>query len=186
MTDRGLMINVYMSQVVMLVLACGLGFFIFDSWEDVLSIVKLNIREIFYIGGGAAAAVVFFQLLLRKYVPESWLDDGGLNERIFKQLSIPEIFGVCLLVSISEELLFRAVLQTAIGLVPASLIFALIHFRYLRKPVLFFSIIFASFLLGVIFQWTGNILVTMMMHFLVNTVLGCFIRMTMSNGKEGE
>ena len=174
MTDRQLLINVYITQSALFVLAGIGGFFLFEDWTDVLLLVDVDLKEIIMIGGSAAFVIVSMNIILTHYLPKSWLDDGGLNERVFRKLSLLELTILCLVVSMAEELLFRLVIQTAFGLIVASAIFAFIHFRYLAKPVLFFSVLIASFLLG-IFLWTGNILITIVAHFLINFILGMFV-----------
>src|SRR5699024_10988980 len=82
---------------------------------------------------------------------------------------------IALIVSISEELLFRGVIRTVFGYVFASSVFALIHIRYLRQPVLLISIIFVSFYIGYLFEIIGNLLVTMTTHFIVDFLLGVII-----------
>src|SRR5690625_6203293 len=44
-------------------------------------------------------------------------DLGGLNEKLFKNSTLGEIFQISLLVSVCEEALFRGLLQTKFGLV---------------------------------------------------------------------
>src|SRR5699024_11474282 len=60
------------------------------------------------------------------------------------------------------ELLFRGVLQTTFGYIPASVIFALVHVRYLSKPVLLISVLLISFFIGYLFEVTGNLYVTIL------------------------
>lgn len=81
-----------------------------------------------------------------------------------------------LLVAIAEELLFRGVLQTSFGYFIASGLFVLVHFRYLKKPILFLSIIVVSFYIGYIFVLTENLVVTITTHFVVDFILGLVIR----------
>ena len=70
-------------------------------------------------------------------------------------------------------MLFRS---TTFGFVFASVLFAFVHYRYLRKPVLFISIVFVSFYLGFLFKLTENLLVTIVVHFIVDFLLGLIIR----------
>lgn len=81
-----------------------------------------------------------------------------------------------MLVAIAEELLFRGVIQTTFGYLISSTLFALIHFRYLKKPVLLISVLFVSFYIGYIFILTENLLVTITAHFVVDFTLGLVIR----------
>ncbi|WP_227936152.1 CPBP family intramembrane glutamic endopeptidase [Alkalihalobacillus deserti] len=175
LTDKELVLNVYLTQAIIFGIACVAGFFVFDQWNDFSQLFEVNVKFLL-IGGSVALAIVAFDLIFERLMPKKWLDDGGINERVFRTLSIPQLFLLCVVVAFAEELMFRAVLQTAFGLVIASLIFALIHIRYLNKPVLFLNVCLASFILGALFHWTGLISVTICTHFLVDFLLGVIIR----------
>lgn len=185
MTDKEIVLNVYISQGMMLLIALILGWIWFDSWSSFFQLFQWDFREIILIGGGVAVIVILVDLLLYKCLPKAMTDDGGINERVFSNRHIVHIFFIAALVACTEEILFRGVLQTNIGLIPASLIFAFIHFRYLNKIVLFTLAIVLSFLLGLLFQWTGNLLVPIFAHFLIDFVLGTMI-MLKSKKKEGK
>jgi uncharacterized protein len=115
--------------------------------------------------------------LLMRYLPEHWYDDGGINEKIFQNRSIPHIFFLCLLIAFSEELLFRGVIQTHFGLFVASIVFALLHVRYLEKWFLFVMVVLLSFFLGYIYQRTNSLWVTIFAHFLIDFILAIDIRL---------
>ncbi|HET7578588.1 MAG TPA: CPBP family intramembrane glutamic endopeptidase [Bacillales bacterium] len=103
-------------------------------------------------------------------------DDGGINERLFSILSVPHVFFATAVIAIVEEGLFRGVLQAHFGLIIASLIFAVLHIRYLQKIVLFIVTVALSFLLGLLFWYTQNLLVCMFVHFVIDFVQGAAIR----------
>ncbi|WP_088102252.1 CPBP family intramembrane glutamic endopeptidase [Halalkalibacter urbisdiaboli] len=182
-SDRDLLLNVYASQGLMLVCAFIGGYFIFSSWSDILGLVFLDFWGIFVIGGGFAVLVVIVNILLARWLPAHLLDDGGINRRIFRSLTLPQMLVLCTVVAIAEEVLFRAVIQTGYGLITASLIFAFIHFRYIKKVVLFLSVLILSFSLGLLFEWTGNILVTMFAHFLIDFLFGIMLQKNLLNSQ---
>lgn len=185
LTDKELLLNVYYTQAIIFLISAGLAFFVFDSWKE-LGLLFSPLRiEFIFLAAGSAVFVVLIDILLEKRLPSDWLDDGGINERVFRTLSLPQLVFICLTVALTEELLFRAVLQTSFGIVVASLIFALIHFRYLDKPILFINVVCVSFLLGGLFWWSGNILVSILAHFLIDLILGFIIRQRHIQG-EGE
>jgi membrane protease YdiL (CAAX protease family) len=82
---------------------------------------------------------------------------------------------VCLVLAavsgFAEEAFFRAALQPAIGLVAASVVFALAHFvprrDYLAWPVFAFA---AGLAFGALFDGTGALLAPVLAHFSVNAV----------------
>lgn len=175
MTDREILLNLYITQLIMFVTAIILSFFLFDSWTEVLKLFKWDPYTIFIIGGGSALVIIIFELTLEKLVPGKMLDDGGINERVFLNRRVFSIFLLAALIAFAEELLFRGVIQTQFGIILASLLFAIIHFRYLRKPILFIVTVSLSFYLGWLYLVTGNILVPIFTHFIIDFVLGCIL-----------
>jgi uncharacterized protein len=73
--------------------------------------------------------------------------------------------------------LFRGVIQTHFGLFVASIVFALLHVRYLEKWFLFVMVVLLSFFLGYIYQWTNSLWVTIFAHFLIDFILAIDIRL---------
>ncbi|MDE5411976.1 CPBP family intramembrane glutamic endopeptidase [Alkalihalobacterium chitinilyticum] len=175
MSDREILLNLYITQAIMLLIAVVLGFFLIDDMSAFWEMFKWNPVQIFLIGGGIAIIVIIIDLLFDRFLPKVWMDDGGINERVFAKRNVFHIFFIALIVSISEEILFRGILQTQIGLILASLLFALIHFRYLSKPLLFSMAVILSFVLGLLFELTNNLLVPIFTHFLIDFVLGLYI-----------
>ncbi|MGE8077919.1 CPBP family intramembrane glutamic endopeptidase [Peribacillus loiseleuriae] len=169
--------QLFLTQILLLVISAILGFILFDHYSSFTKIFRME-WQIIYIGVSAGLIVVLLDLVMMKLLPEAYHNDGGINERIFTSLSYPMIAVVALLVAISEELLFRGVLQTHIGLIWTSVLFALVHYRYLFHPFLFINIILLSFFIGFIFEMTGNLYVTISMHFTIDFILGLIIKMT--------
>lgn len=72
---------------------------------------------------------------------------------------------------VAEEALFRGVLQPRVGLVAASLIFGLVHFVPRREYLVWTVMtIAAGFMLGFLFEATGNLIAPTMAHIVVNAV----------------
>src|SRR5690625_12681 len=164
------------SQLLFLVIGLLLSFILFDSLLDWFDYFKVEPIQILYYGVIPGLIIVMVDILLMEVFPKRYLDDGGMNEIVFKNRTIADIFVLTLVIAISEEALFRGVIQTTIGFIPASILFALVHIRYLKKPVLFISVLLMSFYIGYLFEITGNLYVTMTVHFIVNFLLGLMIR----------
>ncbi|MEH7176715.1 CPBP family intramembrane glutamic endopeptidase [Neobacillus vireti] len=175
LSDKDLLFHLYMTQLILLVLTFILGIILFDHFSFLQAIDFSNSRFLL-IGFLAGLAVVFTDIFLMKWLPSSYYDDGGLNDRIFKRRSVLHIAWIAAVVALSEELLFRGVIQTKVGLILASLIFAIVHYRYLFNWFLFSNIVIISFLIGFIYDWTGNLAVTIMMHFTIDFLLGLYIK----------
>lgn len=103
-------------------------------------------------------------------------DDGGINEKLFKNMPIWHIFIITNIVGFVEELLFRGAIQPLLGVWFTSLIFALIHFRYLKKIVLILVTFSISIGLGLITEHTGSWFSAYIAHMLIDFILGIFIR----------
>jgi uncharacterized protein len=175
LTDKDLLFHLYMTQVILCVISILLGLIFFDHLSY-LNNISLQDFQIITIGVPVGIAVVLADILLMKWLPSSYYDDGGLNERIFKKRNIFHILFIALFVAFSEELLFRGIIQTKLGLILASIIFAIIHYRYLFNWFLFVNIVVLSFFIGLIFEWTGNLAVTIAMHFVIDFLLGVYIK----------
>ena len=177
MDDKVLVLNVWLTQLILLVISVVLGFFLFDHFNDFCSLFEWNDRNIIIWGVSVGIGIVLIDLLLMKSIPSSWYDDGGINERIFSSLPIWHIFLVTLAVAVGEEILFRGVIQHHTNIWIASIIFAIVHYRYLFNPYLFINVTVLSLFIGFIFQETNNLMVTITAHFLIDFLLGLYIRL---------
>lgn len=177
LTDREIMFHLMATQVILLIVSLVLGLFLFEDWASFYAIFQWGDTKIWTIGGLAGLCIVILDIILMKLLPSSYYDDGGLNERLFHNKKIWQIALIAAIVAISEEILFRGVIQTHFGLVISSIIFALIHYRYLFNLFLFVNIIVLSFVIGYIYYITGNLLVTICLHFVVDFLLGIVIRL---------
>ena len=174
--EKDLIFSLYLTQLLLLTIAFILGIFLFDRFSSFWALFTLLDPNIIMIGGTASLIVVLVDLIFMKLLPEKYYDDGGLNERIFQNRPFLHIAVIAAVVAIGEEILFRGVIQTHFGLMPSSLLFALVHYRYLFNWFLFVNIFVLSFIIGLIYFYTGNLLVTIFMHFLVDFLSGCMIR----------
>lgn len=175
LTSKELLFHLYATQIVLLTISFILGMILFDSFSAFFDLFHFTDLNILVIGGSAGLLVVFIDLLFMRLLPSSYYDDGGLNERIFADKSVLHIAWIAFCVAISEELLFRGMIQTHFGLVVSSVIFALVHYRYLFNWFLFLNITLLSFFIGFIYEWTDNLLVTIFMHFLIDFLLGVWM-----------
>lgn len=176
LSDKQLKKALIQSQMLFLFIAIILSLFLFDSPMNWFDMFKANYSQILYYGLVPGVIIVSIDVILMLFLDEKHYDDGGINKRIFENRKISEIFTIAFIVAISEEVLFRGVIQSVFGYVFASILFALVHYRYLRKPVLLVSVLLVSFYIGYLFKITGNLLVTITAHFIVDFLLGLFIR----------
>ncbi|AMX83066.1 CAAX protease [Geobacillus subterraneus] len=185
MTDREVLFHLYLTQGLLLAVAGVASLFLFD-WAEWRRLWRLDLSDVLLYGVGAAALVLAADFLAMRYLPEDWHDDGGVNEKIFRGRSILHLFFLCGLIAVTEEWLFRGIVQTHWGLWAASAIFAVLHVRYLEKWFLFLMVIVLSLFLGVLYERTGSLWVTVTAHFLIDFVLALHIRLGGETEEEGK
>ncbi|MEW9049792.1 MAG: CPBP family intramembrane glutamic endopeptidase [Neobacillus sp.] len=175
LTDKELLFHLYMTQLILLVISIILGLILYDHYSF-LQNIHITDPRILTVGIPAGIIVVLLDILLMRFLPPSFYDDGGLNVRIFRNRNVFHIAFIAAFVAFSEEILFRGVIQTKVGLIVASIIFAVIHYRYLFNWFLFSNIVLLSFLIGFIYDWTNNLAITIVMHFSIDFLLGLYIK----------
>ncbi|CAM3716102.1 CPBP family intramembrane glutamic endopeptidase [Alkalicoccus chagannorensis] len=175
MTDQEVYANVWFTQLLIAAAAFTGGWIVFSHPLYPLQLIELEWSAA-AAGTVFAAVIVLLQWLLYAVLPSSWLDDGGINERIFSRMPVWMIAVLTFFIAVAEEWLFRGVLQETFGIIAASLLFAGIHIRYLSKPVLLFFVTAMSFGFGLVYMWSGNLLTVITAHFLVDFILALVIR----------
>lgn len=119
-----------------------------------------------------AALVLFVDFVLARWIPDHVTDDGGINEKIFANRSLGHLVFICLIISVCEELLFRGAIQNQIGAYWTSVLFTVIHVRYLKHWLMTLSVFFISYGLGWIYMRTGTLITPITAHFIIDFVLG--------------
>lgn len=179
LTDRMLLINLYITQALTLIIGIV---WVFLQGRNPIFLFRLPENTDFLLwGAGLAAAVLIVDLAISRFMPEDVADDGGINERLFRQRPLWHIAIIAAIVSICEEMLFRGAIQHSIGPYWTSIVFAAIHVRYLRHWLptgLVFSI---SYGLGFIQMQTGTIWAPVVAHFAIDLAMGCVIRYRRDN-----
>ncbi|GAB6157202.1 CPBP family intramembrane metalloprotease [Desulfotomaculum varum] len=164
-----------LSQTIILSVALALLWFFYVrqgvGWADILRLGGASL--IFGWGSLLASGLVLLQILLYLLIPHNLLLDDGTN-KTFYSFSYSTLVLLMGFGAIAEELLFRAALQPALGIVLTSALFAVIHVRYLKKWVLLLGTFVMSVALGWLYQMTQVIWATVWAHFLVNFVMICF------------
>jgi len=86
-------------------------------------------------------------------------------------LSIPDALLLASASGLAEEMFFRGALQPRAGLLVASLLFGALHFTPRREllPWSAFAVVM-GFVLGGLFEWTGNLLGPIVAHTAINAV----------------
>ncbi|MNP75377.1 CAAX amino terminal protease self- immunity [compost metagenome] len=80
------------------------------------------------------------------------------------------------MVAVCEELLFRGAIQHTFGPYWTSILFAVIHVRYLRHWIPTAWVFLSSYGLGYIYIHTGTLWAPILCHFLIDLFSGLVIR----------
>lgn len=172
--DRFLLINLYVTQLVVLIVAVVILLFQKQQLSAIFSIApgyRILVWSICF-----AAAVLVVDLLISSKVPPEVTDDGGINEKIFKNRPLWHIALLSLVVAICEELLFRGAIQASWGPYWTSILFAAIHIRYLQHWLMTGLVFGISYGLGWIYIQTGSLWTPIAAHFLIDFIMGCILR----------
>ncbi|MGP4041367.1 CPBP family intramembrane glutamic endopeptidase [Gracilibacillus sp. D59] len=176
LSSKQLKQQVWISQALLGLITVILASFLIDDWQTISSLFYWNFYDWLIFGVFSAFVIVLLDLTLMRFFAKKWWDDGGINQKIFQQGSYTEIILLCLFIASVEEFLFRGVIQTNFGILIASILFAVVHIRYLSKMVLFIAIIGLSFWIGFVYHLTSNLIVVITLHFLVDVILALLIR----------
>ncbi|WP_426453518.1 type II CAAX prenyl endopeptidase Rce1 family protein [Paenibacillus sp. S-38] len=172
--DRMLLVNLYLTQGLVLFIAAVIMLFQKPSLGSLFSID--NPGTILIWGGLYALIVLAADLLISRWVPPEVTDDGGINKMIFGNRALWHIALLSLIVSICEEVLFRGAIQAAWGPYWTSILFAAIHIRYLQHWLMTGLVFSISYGLGWIYIQTGTLWTPIFAHFLIDFVMGCILR----------
>lgn len=178
LSHRTLLLNVYLSQLMIVFIGLVIIFFQKQQLMDLFHFHALDL--LFVYGIVFAALVLLVDLIAGRWVPKEITDDGGMNEFLFGNLSLAQIIILCFVVAFCEEILFRGAIQSAWGAYWTSIFFAAIHFRYLKHWIMTGLVFSTSYGLGWIFEQTQTLWTPIVAHFLIDFVLACFIRFHVS------
>lgn len=92
-----------------------------------------------------------------------------LDHLLFKHFQSSDAIYIGVVAGVAEEFVFRGLLQSAWGLIPASLCFGFMHLPALRHYSFAIWATLMGLLLGVVYQFTGNLLLVMLAHILNNS-----------------
>lgn len=175
MDDRFLRVNLLITQGILLLIAIVASFFV-HTWDTFTRLFHISSWSFLVYGALFAILVVFIGEGLERLVPANWVADGEINQRIFRNLSFTKTIVYCILVGIAEEWLFRGVIQWWLGNWWTSLLFTLIHIRYLKKPLLLLMVFGTSYGLGYLFDVQGSLWVPIIAHSLLDFLSALIIQ----------
>ncbi len=95
---------------------------------------------------------------------------GSLRKTVFTELKpifsdarFLDLVIISLLAGFAEELLFRGIIQVRFGIIPASILFGLVHFI---SPAYAIITMIMGFYIGIFFHVYGTLLIPIQLHFI--------------------
>lgn len=174
LTDRLLLLNLYITQG--LTLFIGLVILFFQKRNPISLFEFPKSVEFLYWGLGLAVIMFLIDMLISRFVSEDSIDDGGINKMLFRERPIWHILLISAVVAICEELLFRGAIQHGIGPYWTSILFAVIHIRYLKHWIPTGWVFLSSYGLGYIYILSGTLWAPILCHFLIDFISGLVIK----------
>jgi len=174
LNERILLINLYLTQG--LTLFIGLIILLFQKRNPITVLTFPEHPEFAYYSIGLAGVMFCADMLISRFVGEDSMDDGGINNMLFRSRPIWHIILICLVVAICEELLFRGAVQHGLGIYWTSILFAVIHVRYLKHWIPTGWVFLSSYGLGYIYVLTGTLWAPILCHFIIDLVSGLVIK----------
>lgn len=154
----------------------GSGLWVRRNWGETLERLGVSRVEPSSLLAGVIGAGGLLAFLMGSsglwfvLAPESFEELSSATNILFGEFrSIPVALAVALSTAVGEELLFRGALQPRLGLLPASLLFAVLHVQYTLSPAAL--IIFSIGLgLGLLRLWRDTT-TAIVAHFVYNFTL---------------
>ena len=172
--DRTLLLNLYLTQALTLIIGI---IWILITRRNPLELLSIpESYQPWLWGAGLGIVVVIVDIAISRFVPEEATDDGGINERLFRNRPLWHIFVIALVVAICEEMLFRGAVQHSLGPYWTSILFAAIHIRYLRHWLPTLMVFSISYGLGMIYEWSGSLWAPIAAHFVIDLIMGAILR----------
>jgi membrane protease YdiL (CAAX protease family) len=169
--------NMALSQALLLLVSFLLVKFVTRE-ENLSSLFRLPVTGLRITVGtflGGALLLLAVQFFFYKFVAEDQLTDA-INIYLIENFSLPELFLIFLSGAGTEEILFRGVIQPYWGVWLTSLLFALIHFRYIRKFYLLLEVFLMGMILGYAYVIVQSVWIPACCHWAVNYVTAMLIK----------
>ncbi|MGK7916903.1 MAG: lysostaphin resistance A-like protein [Prochloraceae cyanobacterium] len=150
-------------------------------WQKFGSVSILSIQVTSYallLGVGLAAGIIFANSIVYHLWPAYRRSADFYLEMVIKPLQWPDLVWIGLLPGLSEELLFRGVMLSALGLnwialIVSSVVFGILHLSGSEQWPYVVWVTVVGFVLGYSAIATGNLLVPIVAHIVTNFVSSC-------------
>jgi membrane protease YdiL (CAAX protease family) len=123
-----------------------------------------------FAGSGAAVGLIAAWELARRRLALARALEQRLGS-VLGPLPAAEAYGLALLSGLAEEVLFRGAMQPALGWLPTTVLFALLHSGRGREMLVWSAgALLAGMVLAALMEWRQCLLAPVVCHVLVNAV----------------
>ena len=173
LTRTQILVAMGVTAVILLIIA--------KLWQKFGSVSILPIQVTSYallLGVGLAAGIIFANSIVYHLWPAYRRSADFYLEMVIKPLQWPDLVWIGLLPGLSEELLFRGVMLSALGLnwialIVSSVVFGILHLSGSEQWPYVVWVTVVGFVLGYSAIATGNLLVPIVAHIVTNFVSSC-------------
>ncbi|NLD45971.1 MAG: CPBP family intramembrane metalloprotease [Clostridiaceae bacterium] len=150
--------------------------FVYRMKGGLVGIFPLGFEAInwLWLVAGYGSMVCVFLILLKIKSPEYFYDEAV--DLLITTLSPFQLIITFILGGVAEELIFRGIIQLWFGLIPSSVLFTLIHVRYLKKPYMALETLCLGLILGTLYILTKSIWICTVAHILMNMTTAWIIK----------
>lgn len=131
-------------------------------------------RHLLWLLAGCAGLTAILGLFL-KLVPLKYYYHPAVK-LIAERYSMTGLIALYLANGLAEELLFRGAIQVWLGLIPAAVLFVLVHVSYYKQPLMLLYVLCMGIFLGLLYQWSGLLWICMLAHAFINWLLTWLIK----------
>ncbi|PKL79832.1 MAG: CPBP family intramembrane metalloprotease [Candidatus Melainabacteria bacterium HGW-Melainabacteria-1] len=159
--DRDKLIDLITVQNLVLLILCFGWLWLFPNpnlWA------QIRIGPELWLALPAAALLLTAGALGIRWIPALRNAQLYLDRELFRHLRPRDLVQVGLLAGVAEELCFRGLLQSAWGLIPASLCFGLLHLPGFQHWAYAVWATLMGLCLGLIYLYFDNLLLVMLIH----------------------
>ena len=137
----------------------------YGAWEGLFPWL-FNLENLLWLCVGCIGLTSIL-LIFKRCVPRNAYYIEAI-EVLAKQYSLKLLSILFIWNAFSEELLFRGALQIRLGILPATILFTLIHFSYFSKPILLLNVFFTGLFLGFLYAWSDSLWICTFSHAFYN------------------
>lgn len=91
LSDQEIKMQLILSQLLLVFLSVILSYLLFDSFLDWFDYFHLSYFDMFYYGVIPGLIIVSADFVCMAVFPKYMYDDGGINDRVFHNRSVPDI-----------------------------------------------------------------------------------------------